>query len=79
MRKNKTEKLEERLEELTRRIDTLATELHTSDSKYGLHQLPELRERLDNLASRLALDENEFRIFREIVSTLQRDSYRQKN
>ena len=79
MEKNKIAKIEKDIKELTRRIDTLATQLHTSDSKYGLHQFAELRERLDNLAGRLCIDENEFRIFREIVANLQRENYRRSS
>ena len=79
MRKDRIDrvgKIEKELKEIARRVDALTTQLHAADSKYGLHQLTELRERLDNLASRLCIDENEFRIFREVVSTLQRESYR---
>lgn len=78
MEKHRIDKIEEEIKEVARRVDTLATQLHATDSEYGLHQLTELRERLDNLSNRLSIDENEFRIFRDVVSTLQRDFYRKK-
>ena len=45
MEKEKIEKMEKEIKELTRRMDTLATQLHASNSKYGLHQFAELRNR----------------------------------
>ena len=78
MRKNKIEKIEEDIKELTRRIDNIATELHTSDSEHGLHQIPELKKRLDNIVWYLLMKDNEFRIFRDAVFALQREVYSKK-
>ena len=75
MEKNKIIKIEERLEEITRRVDTIAMELHSSDSETALSKIIEHEKRIDNIIRHLAMNDNEFRIFRDVVFALQRELY----
>jgi len=80
MRKNKskTVNIEKRVEEITRRIDKASIDLYSSDSEYALRQIPELKKRLDNLFNIIAMNDNEFRIFRDAVFAIQQEIYRKK-
>jgi hypothetical protein len=67
--------MEEKIEELTRRIDNLTTQLHAGDSEYGLHQIPELKKKLEGLAILTLMNDNELRILRDSVLGLQKAKY----
>ena len=74
-KKSKIVIMEEKIEELTRRIDNLTTQLHTSDSEYALHQIPELKNKLENLINLVAMNGNETKILRDAVFGLQKAKY----
>ena len=75
MEKEKIEKMEKEIKELTRRIDTLAMRLFASDSKYGLHQFAELKKRLENQEIRTSMNDTSLRILLYTVQGLQRLVY----
>ena len=60
-----------RINELIRRMDKITTDLYTRDSEYALRQIPELKKKLDKLAKRLSANDDDFRIFRDTVASLE--------
>lgn len=73
MKKNKS--IEEMFEELTRRMDKITTDLYTSDSEIALGKIKEHEKRLDGIIRHLAMNDNEFRILRNSVFSLQKTIY----
>lgn len=63
------------IQELTRRVDNIIEDLYSSDSECSLRKIPDFEKRLDNIVRHIAMNENEFRIFRDIVAEIQREFY----
>jgi len=63
------------IQELKRRLDALTIELCSSDSECAPQKIPELEKRIDKIVRHIALNDNEFRIFRDVVFALQREIY----
>ena len=63
------------IQELRRRLDALTIELCSSDSETALSKIIEHEKRIDNIIRHLAMNDNEFRIFRDVVFALQRELY----
>ena len=70
--------LEERVDNLTRRMDNLTKMLSMKDSPVRLRKIPEMEKRLDIVFRHLITNEDELRLFRDIVTNLQKDFYRNK-
>ena len=73
IKKNKN--IEEMFEELTRRMDKITIDLYTSDSEIALDKIKEHEKRLDGIIRHLAMNDNEFRILRDSVFSLQKTIY----
>ena len=75
MIKRKKITLEERIDEITRRIDTLSTKLHASDSETRLSKISEHEKRINDIAAYLAMNDNEMRILRDSLFALLKTKY----
>ena len=64
-----------RIDELIRRLDKITADLYAVDSKYALRNIPRLTRRQKRTFKCLLTNYNEFRIFRDILSALQREVY----
>jgi hypothetical protein len=62
-----------RINELIRRVDKITADLYPGDSKCALKKIEDHERRLDGITWHLVMNDNEFNIFKDIISDLQHE------
>lgn len=75
MKEDRIENIGKRIDELTRRVDKITTDLYASDSEYALRKIPELEKQQDNIVRHTAMNNIEIKIHGGAITSLQKAIY----